>query len=1340
VDLTAEITLDPPVPDPGQVSTIRVVVKNRGTSNAATGFYVYLYVDPPDRPPNLGTPDTYLWYLPGLRAGMSSSLERTHTFATTGCDHVVYVWVDRDNRVGEENETNNLVSAIVCVGVACQPDAYEDDDSCATAGWGSSGATQSRTLCPVGDQDWVKFTALGGVTYVISATNLGAHADPLLYLYPTCGSLAQFGTGPRIDWVAPASGVYYVQIRHRQETYGPLAGYDLGIAATGGPADVYEPDDNCATARDIRTDGTRQTHLFQAVGDQDWVKFTVNSGETFSIVADNVGAGVSPLVSLYSSCDQALQTSCNSGNSWLKTVLAQGSQVQATAQTGQTYYAQVVNQNPNVYGPAARYDLAVRVIPCVADAFEDDDRAATAREILTTGATQTHNTCPSGDEDWVRFTAEAGTIYVLQTSNLGLAADTVLHLYDTDGVTELAHNDDYGYLLASRIIWQCSRDGIYYAKVHHHNPNASGADTRYDLSIAKGRCTPDAYEPDNGALDARPLTTDGQPQDHNFCPDARLSGVGDQDWVRFAAVAGATYLIQAANLGLDSDTVLELYDRNGVTLLAANDDHGPGQASAISFTAPSVGTYYVRARHYNSAHFGSETDYQLAITTADHRPPTATPTPSPTASPTPTPSPTPAPPPSQVKTLILVNRQRIASLYSAADAAALTNKLYELANHDRVQGAVIQVEDDVAVATAYSQWTADQASLLDTAKANAVAGAVRNLVMQFHVNNLNVEYILIIGDDRVIPYRRVPEGNLNKTEHEYAPSVTANTTLWAAAQDNMTLTDDYYADLEPTQWQGHELYIPDYAVGRLVERPDEIIAFIDSFLTGHVVVANRVLVTGYDFVMDAGSAISSLFKNDGIATDDALIGTSWSGDALRAKLLDANPRFDVQSINGHASHTTVGTPDQDDIQAGEVVTATSDLARALVFSVGCHSGFNDSGSLDLVQAFAQKKANYVGNTGFGWGGSGVVYSEALMKNYARELLRGTSAKIGKALTAAKQLYYQRALLFTPYDEKVLMEATFYGLPMVEITSGEVLGPEDPFPSVMITSTTPSPFGGVNVGRLDYGLIGSFGAFDQTSTQDGTFLALNNSVYFNAGEPIQPRFFATLSAPPAGPLHGAIFLGGVYTDVLAFDPVIALPFNEYITSTAEPAFSAPGWYPAVPFQVRTSGTVSTTAGTVVTLLGQYNSAAGVERLYDRMAFATYFSSSPDTRPATVTHVDGVLNGTVRRPATAPEAAGLGSLKVEASDDSGIIRVVAAYTNGQGVWRSQDLAYDEAMYKWTGVISATVETQYFVQVVDGAGNVAIDDDKGQYHRFLPPVPLIVGKNPHNIYLPIVKKGGR
>jgi len=227
----------------------------------------------------------------------------------------------------------------------------------------------------------------------------------------------------------------------------------------------------------------------------------------------------------------------------------------------------------------------------------------------------------------------------------------------------------------------------------------------------------------------------------------------------------------------------------------------------------------------------------------------------------------------------------------------------------------------------------------------------------------------------------------------------------------------------------------------------------------------------------------------------------------------------------------------------------------------------------------------------------------------------------------------------------------------------------------------------------------------------------------------PRFFADVSAPEAGSLRGAVFLGGFYSDVLAFDPVIALPFNEYITSTDEPSFSASGWYPAVLFQVRPSDSISTTAETLVTLLGQYNSDAGTERLYDQMSLGTYFSSSPDTDPAEIAHLDGVLD----------ETASTGLIKIEATDASGIIRVVVAYTDGQGQWHSQDLTYKDAMLKWTGVISGTVETtRYFVQVVDGAGNVALDDNKGQYHPLSSPLPLIESAG-STIYLPLILKGG-
>jgi hypothetical protein len=590
---------------------------------------------------------------------------------------------------------------------------------------------------------------------------------------------------------------------------------------------------------------------------------------------------------------------------------------------------------------------------------------------------------------------------------------------------------------------------------------------------------------------------------------------------------------------------------------------------------------------------------------------------------------------------------------------------------------------------------------------------------------------VIVGNDRVIPHRRVQHGDLASKEHQYAPSITADTPLWASAQADMILTDDYYADREPVVWQGHEVYVPDYAIGRLIESPAEIVAFIDPFLTNDTLTVSRALVTGYHFVDDtAGYIGNDLFRYDGVSVDDTLVGQEWTGAAMRAKHLNASPPFDMQSINGHATHTSEGTPDNAPIQAAEIVTATADFSRSLIFTVGCHSGLNDTGMLDLAQAFAQKQANYVGNTGYGWGGDGKVYSEKLMYNFARELLRDTTANMGKALQAAKRRYYQtESMNFSVYDEAVLMESIFYGLPMYRVVTGGTLGSDNPFPSAAITTTSPSAFGGLGTGGLELGLPASFGAFSETTTSQGVFLALNDNISFGAGEPVQPRFYASLPASASGPLHGALFLGGVYTDVAHFDPVVALPFNETITSTAEPAFAAVGWYPAVPFSVRPGAPISSTASTVIALLGQFDSATGTERVYDRLSFATYFSSSSDAQPPTLSLVDGVLDA----------GRAQGRLKVEADDPSGIQRIVVTYTDGQGVWRSQDLTHDTAAGKWTGAITATLQTQFMIQAVDGAGNVGIDDNKGQYRRFAPPVPFIAGRNLDRTYLPTIKKGG-
>jgi hypothetical protein len=1323
------ITVDPAIPNAGQMFTLTVTLKNQGSATTGNPFLNTVYLDPPVWPPTTTTClpayDNCAWRFSSasaLGAGATTNIIRSNdpklSFPISGCNHLIYAFADYDHTITETLESNNVLSQTVCVGVTGQPDAFEPDNTCGAARWitSTAGISQHHTLWPEGDVDWLKFGAMAGVTYTIQAKNLEPHTDPVLFLSSACGGVPQFGTGPRIDWRAPASGPYYLRVEQRQAPAGPLTGYDLSVTSDdSGLYDPYEPDNTCAESRDIATDGTRQKHYFQMGTDEDWVKFPLDSGETYVIVADNPGPGVSPQLSLYSACGLSVGSP-----------ITYGQQTSFDSSSAGILYARAVNPNPVVSGTNAYYDLSVNTVVCSGDSYEGDDTAAQAKTVSTTGITTTHTICPAGDQDWIKFAAISGTLYTLETSELGTNADTILFLYGTDGVTELARNDDYAAgLLASRILWTAPASGTYYAMAKHVKAAAAGAATRYDLAVYQGMGICDTFDAgagDSGPGDSVHILTNGTAQSHNFCSR------GDQDWVQFQApAAGMTFTIQTSALGDNVDTVLEVYGPGGATLLGSDDDYGPGAASLIQFTATVAGTYYARAFQYDTNSFGSGTGYDLSVQAQAVPTPTPSPTPSPTA--TPTPSPTPAP--NDVRTLILVNRERFETLYTPQAASQLMDKLYQLASHPRVQGLVVQVELAPSVATAYDAWTEDQFSLLDTSLANDVAGAVRNLALGYLNASPNVTNVVIVGDDRIIPFRRISDST-SKTEDTYSANVTMNTTQWAAYRDAQTLTDDYYADRVPTPWSGGELYLPDYGLGRLVETPDEIMAFIDAFLAKDGIVAQTALVTGYDFVRDAAGAIRNLLVADSFNPSGSLIALSWNGSDLRSQQLAATPRFDIQSINGHADHLAEKTPDHDDILASQVATATADLTGAIIYTLGCHSGFNDTGTLDLAQAFMQKKANYVANTGYGWGGGNIAWSEALMRYYTIELLSGASTEMGGALARAKTTYYNQASYLTAYDQKALAESTFYGLPMYVITTGLTFEGEDPFPSMAVTPTLPSGgFGALNTGHVNARLSGAFGGFDLvTDTQatffgHGSYFSVDGSVDIAAGSPVQPRFFADLSAPSAGTLRGVLFRGGVYTDVAAFDPIIVQALNEYISPTVEPAFTVPGWYPAVPFLVRNRDTVPLAADTAVALMGQFNSQAGTERLYDQLAFDTYYSADPDVDPPDITYIGGVLN----------QSAGQASLKVEASDPSGVVRVLAAFTEGQGQWLSQDLAFNTSTHKWRGQITATINTRYFLQAVDGAGNIQVADNKGAYYSFQPPAPLVGAGGGSKIYLPVV-----
>ncbi|MCL4830781.1 MAG: serine protease, partial [Caldilineaceae bacterium] len=233
---------------------------------------------------------------------------------------------------------------------------------------------------------------------------------------------------------------------------------------------------------------------------------------------------------------------------------------------------------PGVYARVSRYTQWIETTIAGGggggggDSYEPDNSAGAAKSIGTDGSRQTHNFHAAGDNDWVKFTATSGRQYTIETSNLGSGSDTYIYLYDTNGSSQLAANDDGGSGLASRIVWSAPGNGTYYVRIRHYNSNASGSTTNYDISVRDtgggGGGGGDSYEPDNSAGAAKSIGTDGSRQTHNF------HAAGDNDWVKFTATSGRQYTIETSNLGSGSDTYIYLYDTNGSSQLAANDDGG----------------------------------------------------------------------------------------------------------------------------------------------------------------------------------------------------------------------------------------------------------------------------------------------------------------------------------------------------------------------------------------------------------------------------------------------------------------------------------------------------------------------------------------------------------------------------------------------------------------------------------------------------------------------------------------------------------------------------------------------------------------------------------------------
>ena len=116
-----------------------------------------------------------------------------------------------------------------------------------------------------------------------------------------------------------------------------------------------------------------------------------------------------------------------------------------------------------------------------------------------------------------------------------------------------------------------------------------------------------------------------------------------------------------------------------------------------------------------------------------------------------------------------------------------------------------------------------------------------------------------------------------------------------------------------------------------------------------------------------------------------------------------------------------------------------------MLSAGCHSGYNivDNAAVpnqtnpnDWAQRMAQQQAVLIGGTGYQYGDTDFLeYSERLYLDIARRLREGTRpattapVAVGRALTLAKQDYLASLVSLDGIDQKAVLQATLYGLPM-----------------------------------------------------------------------------------------------------------------------------------------------------------------------------------------------------------------------------------------------------------------------------------------------------------------------
>ena len=641
--------------------------------------------------------------------------------------------------------------------------------------------------------------------------------------------------------------------------------------------------------------------------------------------------------------------------------------------------------------------------------------------------------------------------------------------------------------------------------------------------------------------------------------------------------------------------------------------------------------------------------------------------------------------PDGMNTVIVVNRERFSARYhdhqevwDALDAfmdALDPAGTGPLSNLGIVPG-VLDVGATTTIAPAYDQW---EAAPCDVTAANGVVRAITDELTRLRNDPLyDIDHVMIVGGDDIVPMARLIDDTVISNEFEYRDALGVRHPITAAFWDSAFLTDEPYGDAASLEFGERHLYVTDVGLGRVIDTPDEIIAQLEQFVTsGGQLDPATGFVAGYDFLDDSSMAIAD--EMEIVLTDvdreyaDDQDDDDWTASDLRNKLFPENEDPPVlNSVNAHFDHARAlpaegnRTSDVSDLFLVQTVdrigTDTPDALRGrITFSMGCHSGLNvpDSGAYqartDFAQAFSGPGGIYVGNTGYGYGDTELIaFSERLMELFNRELVAlraapGTTTA-AQALQNAKNAYLAELQVISVYDEKSLMQSTFYGVPLYRVLGVEAPAPPPPGPDV----TTESEFDGTSW-RFTVDTRHFLNRDDRAGSYYTAF-GSTDSVITAPFQPPQPLEVIDLEHDTSGDVEArGAFVLSMQSQYTRLDPFVVLPVVDSADSRID--VTAPtGTFPPLPTAVRSVRRSDGTRDSLALATGQYGNTDGesLQRLDDQIEIEVFYAS-PDADDTSAPEVASMRTDTFGS-----------TLIIDAvvTDDGGVDRVVALVTDGPG----------------------------------------------------------------------------